>query len=147
MRACVFDCRETVMGLCRLPRTVCERVGERWRDCAGSLPTLGYPVTKMLACRLARAVDAADSRLSRNGDGAEAAPAQSLRACRGSMARRRGQFADLWFRSHCYMLARGGCDPIFDCRETVMGPRNSHLETFRRTQTVGEYPQWQEAYS
>jgi len=31
----IFDHRETVMGLCRLARTVCERVGERWRDGAG----------------------------------------------------------------------------------------------------------------
>ncbi len=77
------------MGLCRLPRTVGERVGERWRDGAGSLPTLGYPVTKMLAHMLARAVDAADFRLSRNGDGAEAAAVHSLRACGGAMARRR----------------------------------------------------------
>ena len=29
---------------------------------------------------------------------------------------------------------------IFDRRETVMGPRNSRLETLRRTQTVGDYP-------
>jgi hypothetical protein len=31
----IFDCRETVMGLCRLPRTVCESVGQRWRDVVG----------------------------------------------------------------------------------------------------------------
>ena len=56
-----LDHRETVMGLCRLARTVCERVGERWRDGAGSLPILGYPVTPVLAHMLARAVEAADS--------------------------------------------------------------------------------------
>ena len=56
----IFDHRETVMGLCRLPRTVCESVGERWRDGSGSLLILGYPVTKMLAHMLARVVDAAD---------------------------------------------------------------------------------------
>jgi hypothetical protein len=83
------------MALCRLPRTVCERVGERWRDGAGSLATLGYPVTKMLAHMLVWAVDAADFRPSRNGDGAEAAGAHSLRAYRGAIMRRRGQFADL----------------------------------------------------
>ena len=48
------------MRLCRLPRTVGESVAERWRDGAGSFATLGYPVTKMLAHMLARAVDAAD---------------------------------------------------------------------------------------
>jgi hypothetical protein len=85
----IFDCRETVMELCRPPRTVGESVAERWRDGAGSLPTLGYSVTKMLAHMLARAVDAADFRLSRNGDGAEATAVHSLRACGGAMTRRR----------------------------------------------------------
>ena len=85
------------MGLCRLPRTVCERVAERWRDGAGRLPILGYPVTKMLAHTLARAGDAADFRLSRNGDGTVRAAAHSLRACGGAMARRRGQFGDLGY--------------------------------------------------
>jgi len=37
----IFDHRETVMGLYRLARTVCESVGERWPDGAGSLPTFG----------------------------------------------------------------------------------------------------------
>ena len=83
------------MRLCRLPRTVCERVGERWRDGSGCLLIFGYPVTKMLAHMLARAVDAADFRPSRNGDGTVPAGAHSLRACRGAMARRCGQFADL----------------------------------------------------
>jgi hypothetical protein len=45
----IFDCRETAMELCRLPSTVCERVGERWRDGAMQFCDLGYPVTKMLA--------------------------------------------------------------------------------------------------
>ena len=57
----IFDHRDTVMGLCRLARTGCERVGERWRDGAGSLPILGYPVAEMLVHMLARAVEAADS--------------------------------------------------------------------------------------
>ena len=47
--ASIFDHRETVMGLCRLPRTVCEHVRERWRDGAGSLLILGYPATPMYA--------------------------------------------------------------------------------------------------
>ncbi len=85
----IFDCRETVMGLCRLPRTVGESVAERWRDGSGSLPTLGYPVTKMLGHTLARTVDAADFRLSRNGDGAETTAVHSLRACGRAMAPRR----------------------------------------------------------
>jgi hypothetical protein len=59
------------------------------------LPILGYPVTRMLAHMLARAVDAVDFRPSRIGDGAEAAGSHSLRAYRGAIVRRRGQFADL----------------------------------------------------
>jgi hypothetical protein len=51
----------------------------------------------MLAHTLARAVDAADFRLSRNGDGTVRAAAQSLRAYGGAMARRRGQFGDLGY--------------------------------------------------
>ena len=62
---------ETVMGLCGLPRTVCERVGERWRDGAGSLAILGIRSLRCLHTRWRR------------------------RATR----------------------------PIFDCRETVIGPR------------------------
>jgi hypothetical protein len=160
----IFDHRETVMGLCRLPRTVCERVGERWRDGAGSLLTLGYRVTKMLAhmlawavdavdfrpsvmglCRLpctgcervrerwrdgvvsllilgyrvipmhapmlAWAVDAADFRPSRNGDGTVPAAAHSLWASRKAFARRRGQFADLGLSGHtdaCTHVGTGG---------------------------------------
>ncbi len=100
MRACVFDCRETVMGLCRLPHTVGERVAERCRDGAGSLPILGSPVTKMLAHMSAWAVDEAAFRLSRNGDGAVPAAAHSRRECEGAMARRLGQFADLGFSGH-----------------------------------------------
>ena len=37
----IFDCRETAIGLCRLPRTVGERVAERWRDGAGRFADLG----------------------------------------------------------------------------------------------------------
>jgi hypothetical protein len=44
----IFDHREAAVGVCRLPRTVCESAGERWRDGAGRLPDLGYPVTPML---------------------------------------------------------------------------------------------------
>jgi len=63
----------------------------------GQFGDLGYTVTKMLAHTLARAVDAADFRLSRNGNGAEAAGSHSLRACREAMARRRRLNAYLGF--------------------------------------------------
>jgi len=93
----IFDCRETVMRLCRLPRTVGESVGKRWRHGPGGLAILDDPVTTLLAPTLARAVDAADFRLSRNGDGAEAAGSHSLRACREAMAPRRRLNAYLGF--------------------------------------------------
>jgi hypothetical protein len=71
------------MGLCRLPRTVCESVGERWRDGSGSLLILGYPVTPMLAHMLARVVDAVDFRPSRSGgeDRAGGCPDVHAHAC------------------------------------------------------------------
>ncbi len=95
----------------------------------------------MLAHTLARAVDAADFRLSRNGDGAEAAAVHSLRACGGAMARRRtlNAYLESSVRPD-HVLLQGECDPIFDCRETAMGPATLYLETLRRTQTVGDYP-------
>ena len=63
----------------------------------GLFADLGYPVTEMLAhiMMLARAVEAADFRPSRNGDGTVPAGAHSLRACRGAMARRRRLLFDL----------------------------------------------------
>ena len=82
----ILDNRETVMGLCWPGRTVCESVGERWRDGAGSLPILGYRVTQMLAHMLARAVDTADFRPSRNGDGAVPAATHSPQECGGALA-------------------------------------------------------------
>ena len=77
----------------------------------GQFADLGYPVTKMLAYALARAVEAADFRSSRNGDGTVPAGAHSLRACRGAMARRCGQFADLGVSGHtdaCTHVGAGG---------------------------------------
>ena len=56
----IFDHRETDAGGSRLPRTVCESVGERWRDGAGSLPHLGCAVTPVVAPMLARAADGPD---------------------------------------------------------------------------------------
>ena len=90
--------REQVLGLCRWRRTVSAKVGERWRDGAGSLPILGF--NPMHARMLAREVYVPDFRLSRNGDGTVPAAAHSLRECRAAMARRRGQFADLGLSGH-----------------------------------------------
>ena len=72
----------------------CRGAMVRWRKQFGDL---GYPVTKMLAHKLARVVDPADFRLSRNGDGAEAAGAHSLRAGREAIVRRRRLNAYLGF--------------------------------------------------
>jgi hypothetical protein len=159
-----FCHREQVLGLCRWRRTVYAEVGDRWRDGAASLLTmgfnhtdarmlawevdvpdsrlsrngdgavpavahslrecraaivrrrkqfayLGYPFTTMLAHTLAPVVDAADFRLSRNGDGALPAAAHSLRACREAMARRPGRFGDLGLSGHyeaCTHVGAGG---------------------------------------
>ena len=53
--------------------------------CAGRLPILGYPVTKMLEHTLARrAVDAVDFRPSRNGDGIAHSCHRNSRCKRGA---------------------------------------------------------------
>jgi hypothetical protein len=93
-----FCHREQVLGLCRWRGTVCAKVGERWRDGAVSLLTMGF--NPMHARMLARVVYVPDFRLSRNGDGTVPAAAQSLREHGGAMARRRGQFADLGVSGH-----------------------------------------------
>ncbi len=92
-----LDHRETVKGLHRLARTVCESVEGRWRDGAGSLPTFGIQ-SHTDACRYveASADDGTDFGPSRNGEGAAPAGAQSLRECGRAMARRHGQFAYDW---------------------------------------------------
>ena len=46
----ILDRRETVKGLHRLARRVCESVGERWRDGAGSLLTIGFRWTPPMFC-------------------------------------------------------------------------------------------------
>ena len=136
----IFDHRETVMGLCRLPCIVFGRLGKRWRDGAGSLPILGYPVTRMLEHMLARAVDAVDFRPSRNGDETVPAAAHSLRACRGAMARRRRQFADLGYPvtpmpAHANGGARGRCNRLstvekrFRCCESMSASHGAAAQT------------------
>ena len=84
----------------------------------GQFGDLGYPVTKMLAHTLARAGDAADFRLSRNGDGTVRAAAHSLRACGGAMARRRGQLA-----------APCGCGHTGACTHVGTGGRRARFST------------------
>ena len=91
----ILDHRETVMGLCRLPRTVRKSVGERWRDGAGCLLTLGIGSHRCFARMLARAVDATDFGPSGKRDGAVPAGAHSLQEHRRAMARRRRQLAYL----------------------------------------------------
>ncbi len=47
----ILDRRETVKGLCRLARPVCESVGGRRRDGTGSLPTFGIrPHRRLCIC-------------------------------------------------------------------------------------------------
>ena len=104
----------------------------------GPLPYLVYPVlARMLACK----VDYTEIRLSRNDDGAVPVAAHSLRECRGAIVRRRMLFAYLGCPVTRMHVCGGGRDPIFGFRETVIGRRNSHLETLRRTQEVLNCPQ------
>ena len=97
--------------MCRLPRAVCESVGERWRDRAGSLRTVGIRSHRWLhTCwhgRSARPM----ARPPRSGGGSEPAAAHSLRECRGAMARPRRQLAYRGYPvtpmvAHIMMLAR-----------------------------------------
>ena len=74
------------------------------------------------------------------------AAAHSRRECGRAMARRRRLNAYLRYpvAPTCWCgvdVTRGGCDPIFDCRETAMGPSSCHFETLRRAQTVGDRPE------
>jgi hypothetical protein len=99
--------------------------------CCRRFAYLGFPVSPMRARMLAWDGDGTDFRLSRNGDGAVPVAAHSLREWREAMVR---WFAYLGLPATpmlARMFAWVGCDPIFDCRETEMGPRNSHLETLK----------------
>ena len=92
----------------------------------GQFADLRYPVTPTLAHMLMRAYDGTDFGPSRHGEGAAPAGAQSLRECGRAMARRRGQFAYDW-------LSVDPSDVLLACawevcRETEMGPSNSHLK-------------------
>jgi hypothetical protein len=111
--------------LSRLPRTVCESVGERWRDGAGSLPDLRYPVTPMLAHMLARAVDGTDFRASRSGGGSErGCRAQPARVWESDGATARAVCRTLGIRSHrcLHTCWRGrSMGQIFEHREAVTG--------------------------
>jgi len=85
------------------------------------LPILGYPVTKMLAHTLAWAGDAADFRLSRNGDGTVPAAAHSLRACGAAMARRRRLNAYLRYPVAPTCVGAGWMRPDFRLSRTGDG--------------------------
>ena len=86
-------------------------------------------------------VDYTEIRLSRNDDGAVPVAAHSLRECRGAIMRRRMLFAYLGCPVTPMHVCGGGRDAIFGFRQTVIGRRNSHLETLRRTQEVLNCPQ------
>ena len=107
----ILDHRETAMGLCRLSRAVWESVGGRWRDGAGSLPTLGIGSHRCLhTSGRGRAVGQIfDHRETVMG--AALAGAHSLRESRRAMARRRRQFAGLGYPGHtdaCTHVGAGG---------------------------------------
>jgi hypothetical protein len=83
-------------------------------------------------------VDGTDFRLSRHGDGADPVAAHSLRECQEAMVRRRrlNAYLGVPVTPRLHACLRGKLmGPIFDCRDTVMGPT-----PWRRTvcQSVGE---------
>ena len=105
----IFDHREAAAGVSGRPRTVCESAGERWRDGAGRLPDLGYPVTPMLAHMLARGGRWARFwTIEERRRGVEPASAHSLRECGGAMARRRAQVAGPCVSGHTDACAHVG---------------------------------------
>ena len=75
-----FDHREAAAGVCPRPRTVCESVGERWRDGVGHFRTLGIRSHPMLAHMLARGGRRGRFfRPPRSGGGSVPVAAHSLR--------------------------------------------------------------------
>ncbi len=143
IRLCVHVTCATLPGC-----TACESVGERWCDGAGGLLTLGFrphrclhacwrgmvtgPIfdcreTVMGSCTATRARGGAQPARVSGSDGATA-QAVCLTWVSGH--------TDAWMH-----VGGGVCDPMFDCRETEIGLRNSHLEFLRRTQTVEDPPQ------
>ena len=113
----IFDHRETVMGQCRLSRTVLESVGERWRDGAGSSPTLG--INHKVASSL-RGTDAADFRLSRNGDGSCAGWRAQYASVSGSDGATAQAECLPWVSGHtdaCTHVCAGSCRDRFSTVE------------------------------
>jgi hypothetical protein len=142
--------RRTSIGPCQCsvgPRPLLRWAHHDWRrhwsGLAELLGYLGFPVTPMPARMLAREVDydrfkfstAEKRRWGHARGGAQSAPVSGSDCATAQAA--------------CYLGSRCPVTPIFDCRETVIGPRDSHLETLRRTQTAGASPQRtvSEAYS
>ncbi len=80
--------------------TFITRPKSRTMRARGLFADLGYPVTEMLAHMFARAVEAADFRPSRNGDGTVPAGAHRVRDREEAMARRRRLLADLGVSGH-----------------------------------------------
>ena len=125
------------MGPCPWRHTVCESVGERWCDGAGGLLTLGFRSYRCLhgiARMCWRGMETGpifDCRETAMGPCRwrhTACESVGERWCDGA-----GGLLTLGFRPPMLarMLAWVGRNLIFDCRETEMGPRNSHLETLK----------------
>jgi hypothetical protein len=93
------------------------------------LPDLGYPVTPMLVCMLAWAVDGTDFRASRSGGESEPAAAHSLHGCGRAMAQRRGQFAGPRVSGHtdaCTHVGVGGRRNRFSRNGDAADPVAAH---------------------
>ena len=131
----IFDHRETVMGLCRLARTVCEHVRERWRDGAGSLPTFGIrPHRRLHPCFRGRSMgqifNHREMVMPVGAVQTVPAGAHSLRESWRAMARRRGQFADLRYPvipTLAHMLDPG-LQPYSYRVRLLLRPYDQHLQ-------------------
>jgi hypothetical protein len=112
----IFWQRETVLGLCRWPRTVCKSVGGRLRDGAGRLPTLCFQSHRCMVTSWRGPGGGRDRFCHRDREMVTVKMvlqlSHRLRECRRGMARRRRPFAGLWF-AHVYVMCVWFCE--LDC--------------------------------
>ena len=136
----IFDRREAVMGLSPWPRTVCQRVGERWYDGAGCMLTSGIrPHRDLHACwrgeLMGPIFDRRETVMGLSPWPRTLCQRVGERWCDGA-----GCMLTSGIRSHRDLQAcwRGeSMGPIFDRREAVMG-----LSPWPRTVCQGVGERW-----
>jgi hypothetical protein len=121
----IFDRREAVMGLSSWPRTVCQRVGERWCDGAGCMLTSGIRSHRDLqACwrgeLMGPIFDRREAVMGLSPWPRTVCQRVGERWCDGT-----GCLLILGIRSHRCMLVWGGCDPFSTVEKRRWGPQLS----------------------